>query len=940
MTPERWREIDRVWHAVLSHPEHERAAAVADLCRGDETLRGEVESLLTQLARATAASFGAAAATARGSLLGRHVGPYAVRGLLGAGGMGEVYQAHDATLGRDVALKIIPDPWLADPDRRARFEREARLLASLNHPNIGAIYGVHESDGVRALVLELVEGETLAQLIAEQAQHATPPRGLPIDEVMRIAIQIADALEAAHERGVVHRDLKPANIKITSEARVKVLDFGLARAVSGAGADLAHSPTMTVGGTNIGALLGTAPYMSPEQARGRTVDRSTDIWAFGCVLYEMLSGTPAFTGVDVAEVLANVIKGEPDWRALPADTPPALRVCLTRCLQKDQRQRFHDIADVRLAMEGAFEAAADPLDSNRAARWSHASVTYGGWAMAALALLAAGLGIVPSMRRAAVELPETRLELVTPAADDPLSLAIAPDGRSVVFQARGQRGSQLWLRRFEAAEEQPLAGTENGIMPFWSPDSRSIGFFADNTLKRIDVAGGFVRTLASAPSQRGGAWSEDGTILFAGFRGPLYRVSAEGGAVQAATTLLPDQSGHRWPQFLPDGRRFLLMALGESEARGIYLGNLSDTAVRRVSHRDSAYAFMPPGYVLLARHGALWAQRLEDQFTSVEGQLVPVAARVLVHMEATGFGAFSASSAGAVAYRASGRRTQLVWLDRDGRPAGHAGVPDDTQTVLAHLSSDGRTAGVQRTVDGNTDVWIIDTERSVPRRLTSDPGIDGWPVFAPDGTRVAYVRDGKADVYQMYERSADGTGDETLLLESDGNKNPQDWSPDGRHILYRDADRGNLWALPLSGERKPFELVQAPFVPQGARFSPDGRWVAYAHTETNRAEVYVQPFPGPGSRSQLSAGGGAQPRWRRDGRELFYRAPDNRLMAVSIVSRGAVLEASPPRSLFTLPGAPLDGYEPSPDGQRFLVGIVTSEAAPISIILNWKPPGR
>jgi eukaryotic-like serine/threonine-protein kinase len=940
MTPDRWREIDRVWHAVLSRPEHERAAAVADLCSGDETLRGEVESLLTHVAQATAAGFGAAAATARGSLLGRHLGSYVVRRLLGAGGMGEVYQAHDATLGRDVALKIIPDPWLADPDRRARFEREARLLASLNHPNIGAIYGVHESDGVRVLVLELVEGETLAQLIAEQARHATPPRGLPIGEVMRIAVQMADALEAAHERGVVHRDLKPANIKITSEARVKVLDFGLARAVSGAGAELAHSPTMTVGSTNTGALIGTAPYMSPEQARGRTADRSTDIWAFGCVLYEMLSGTPAFTGDDVAEVLANVIKGEPDWRALPADTPPVLRVCLTRCLQKDLRQRFHDIADVRLAMEGAFEAPAGQLDSNRVTSWSHAGVTYGGWAAAALVMVAGGLGILASVGRVPAELPETRLELVTPPADDPFSLAIAPDGRSVVFQARGQQGSQLWLRRLEAAEAQPLPGTENGIMPFWSPDSRSIGFFADSTLKRIDVAGGGVRALASTPAQRGGAWGEDGTILFAAYVGPLYRVPAEGGAVEAATTLLPGQSGHRWPQFLPGGRRFLLMTLGESDVRGIYLGALSDPTVRRVSDRDSAYEFMPPGYMLLARHGALWARKLDEPSMSGEGPLLPVAARVLVHLEATGFGAFSASSAGAVAYRASGRRTQLVWLDREGRPSSAQGTPDDTQTVLAHLSPDGRTAGVQRVVDGNTDVWLIDTDRGVPRRLTTDPGIDGWPVFAPDGTRVAYVRDGKADVYQMYERAADGTGDETLLLESDGNQNPQDWSPDGRYILYRDADRANLWALPLFGERRPFEVVQVPFVPLGARFSPDGRWVAYALTETGRAEVYVQPFPGPGRKSQVSVGGGTHPRWRRDGRELFYRAPDNRLMAVSIVSRGAIFEAAPPRSLFTLPGAPLDGYEPSPDGQRFLVSLVSSEASPISIILNWKPPGR
>jgi hypothetical protein len=391
MSPEQWDAVDRVWHAVLERPEHERPAALTELCAGDEALRHDVESLLGHLARASAAGFGAAAGAARASLIGRRIGPYAVQTLLGAGGMGEVYQAHDATLGRDVAIKILSEVWPASPERRARFDREALLLASLNHPNIGAIYGVHESDGIRALVLELVDGETLAERIARHATTSLPPRGLPIADVIMIAGQMVEAIEAAHERGIIHRDLKPANIKITADGRVKVLDFGLGRAVGAAGSvsDVADALTTAADATVDGALLGTAAYMSPEQARGRPVDTRTDIWAFGCVVYEMLAGAKAFTGDGLAEVLANVIKGEPDWTALPAQTPPALRLCLRRCLQKDARQRFHHIADVRLAMEDAFEAS--PRGSDSSTRRGHRAmrVVYVGWAATALVAIAA-----------------------------------------------------------------------------------------------------------------------------------------------------------------------------------------------------------------------------------------------------------------------------------------------------------------------------------------------------------------------------------------------------------------------------------------------------------------------------------------------------------------------------------------------------------------------
>jgi len=943
MTPERWAEVNRVWHAVLARPGAERATAIAELCAGDEELRAEVESLLASLAYASAAGFAAAPglATGSGSLVGRQLGPYAVHALLGVGGMGEVYQAHDSTLGRDVALKILPDLWLDDTDRRARFDREARLLASLNHPNIGAIYGVHESDTsgspVKALVLELVGGETLADHIRRRAGQASR-RGLPVEEVTPIAAQIIDALEAAHERGIVHRDLKPGNIKITADGRVKVLDFGLARAVSdGSSPALAHSPTATVA-TQGGVLLGTAAYMSPEQARGRTVDKRTDIWAFGCVLYEMLTGTSAFAGEGVSDVLANVIKEEPDWPALPSDTPPGIRVCVERCLRKDPRQRFHDIADVRLAIEGAFATQTAVRDTSRrrlSPLWASA-----GWVAAALVAVAAGAGIWRTRGTSVADAPETRFEIGTPPTFSAGSVAISPDGRSLVYS--GGYGEKLLLRRFDSQDAQRLAGTEFGWMPFWSPDSQSIAFFARGVLKRIDLAGGFVRTLANAPQSRRGSWNREGTIIFgAGSVGPLYRVPADGGVVQQATDLLPGQTNHRWPHFLPDGRRFFFVSLGSADVRGVYQGSLADRSVRRVTDRESGYAYMPPDYLLFARQGALWARKLNPDYSSTAGDLVPVAPKVFVDPAALGFSAFSASTNGSIAYRSSAGTRQLEWVDRTGRTVATVGSADDTEILLYDLSSDGRTAAITRVVNGNPDVWLVDTDRGVTRRLTTEAGDDGSPVFAPDRSRVLYVADGRDDVYQMRERRSDGAGSVTPVFDSEENKNPQDWSADGRYMSYvsQSPRTGfDVMALPLFGDRKPVDIGRTQFSEGGGRFSPDGRWVAYFSDESGRPEVYIQTFPVPGEKMQVSVGSGLFPHWRSDGRELFFTSLDNQLMAVPIVASGNRMEIGTPRPLFTASGAL--GYEPSPDGQRFLIVRQVSEASPINVILNWKPPGR
>ena len=545
---ERWARIKSVFDAAVACPAGDRPGLLREMCGDDPGLQASVESLLAADAENPSGFAPSVDGGTRGRVFdavadvldartgglsaGDRLGDYEIRGFLGAGGMGRAYRARDLTLGRDVGLKILSGPWLTDPERGVRFDREARVLASLNHPNIGSIYGVIPNDAgattgpsLKALVLELVEGETLAERLARQAVAAPSRPGLPLSEVVDIAGQMIDAIEAAHEHGIVHRDLKPANIKVTPEGRVKVLDFGLARLMSASGERDADPAATAAGVTQNGVLLGTAPYMSPEQARGRTVDKRSDIWSFGCVLYEMLAGAPAFAGDGTADLLANVVTVEPDWGAFPPDAPPALRMCVQRCLQKDLRQRFHDIADVRLAMEGAFEPPASGVTRRRPFAGRYASA---GWAAVALAT-GATLAIVAFPAADPLEPLETRLEIVTPPAADPLSLAISPDGRSVVFQA-GRDVPQLWLRRLDSPDARPIGGTEGARQPFWSPDSRSVGFGAGPVVKRVDLDSGLIRTVANTFSV-GGAWAPDGTILLGSGIGPLHRGRAEGGAL-------------------------------------------------------------------------------------------------------------------------------------------------------------------------------------------------------------------------------------------------------------------------------------------------------------------------------------------------------------------------------------------------------------------------
>jgi Tol biopolymer transport system component len=681
--------------------------------------------------------------------------------------------------------------------------------------------------------------------------------------------------------------------------------------------------------------------MSPEQARGAAVDKRTDIWAFGCVLFEMLTGRTAFGADTVPDTIVRILSHEPDLLALPGHTPQSVVSLLGRCLQKDVNRRLRDIADARFQIEEAVSGASLSVAHASAAPVVRKRGVYAGWIVAALAVAAAAVMAAVAFRRAPVQLPIIRLNFTTPSAPDPLAFAISPDGLSIVYQAQMDGQLRLWLRRFDQEEPRPLAGTDRAERyVWWAPDSRSIAFFADGALKRIDLNGGIVRTIAQGPNPTRGAWNDEGTILFGASAGPLSRVPAEGGAVEPATALLAGQSSHRWPQFLPDGRRFVFLALGMPDVRGIYLGSLDSKNITRILEGEYGIAFMPPSHLLLAYQGALWAQKLTPDSSAVDGPMVPVAAHVLMNVSVNGLAGLSSSARGSIAYRGSAPSKQLVWLDRAGREVSALTAPDDTQWTQLRLSSDERTVAVTRLINGNTDVWVIDAARGTPSRLTFESAVDGEPVVSADGRRIFYATDPKAGLWDIYERSSDGTGSATLVVEAAENENPRDLSPDGRHLLYaKQSPRTDydLWALPLTGDRKPFALAQTPFAEIDAKFSPDGRWIAFDSNETGRREVFVQPFPGPGAKIQVSTAGGRFPRWRRDGRELYYIRQDAVLMSRSIELNGSTPATGPAQPLFAVPLN--EWYEPSRDGQRFLITRTVSEASPITVVLNWKPPG-
>jgi Tol biopolymer transport system component len=707
--------------------------------------------------------------------------------------------------------------------------------------------------------------------------------------------------------------------------------------------------------TQAGMILGTAAYMSPEQARGKAADKRSDLWALGCVMYEMLTGRRAFEGDEVSDTLASVLKSEPDWTRLPVDTPvPALRL-LARCLEKDRRRRLDSAVAARLEIYEALTApergAAAALRAERAVMPAQAKLA---WMVALAAVVAAGVLAIPVLRYVRevppADAPEIRFEINTPPTIDLASLAISPDGQTLVFAATADGRSQLWLRSLDAVSARPLAGTDGGSLPFWSPNNRSIGFFADGKLKRIEVNGGVVQTLSNAPLGLGGAWNQDDLIIFAptGIT-PIFRVPAAGGTPVAITRLeAPRQRTHASPQFLPDGRHFLYDVAGSPDARGVYVSQLDGTDTRRLLDVDGGAVYRSPGSLLFVNQGTLFAQRFDPVRLALTGDPSALAEHITVNAALKA--ALSTSKAGPIVYRAgSGEiKRQFVWMDRSGKEIGKVGDSDSASPNGPSMSPNGRRVALFRTVNGKQDIWLLDVERGVLSRVTSDATVSNYPIWSPDGSSLVFGSNSKGGL-DLYDKPATGAEREKPLLETQQLKTALDWSSDGHLLMYRRLDSEtsyDIWALPLGGDRKPFPVVRTDFDERDGQFSPDGHWVAYQSNSSGRFEIYVQPFPGPGSIERISINGGAQVRWRGDGKEVYYIAPDGRLMAVPIrlATNGQAVEAGSPVPLFaTHVGGARQGigrqqYMVSRDGQKFLMNTVTEDTpSPITVILNWKP---
>jgi len=891
---------------------------------------------------------------------------------IGVGGMGEVYRATDTNLGRDVALKFLPEAFAKNNERMARFRREAQVLALLNHPNIATIYGLEDSNGNCALAMELVEGPTLAERIAGAtvgSGHASPtdkgtPSGvpMPLDETLPIVKQIAEGLEYAHERGIIHRDLKPANVKVRPDGTVKILDFGLAKALeeTPAATSINTSPTISAAATFEGIILGTAAYMSPEQARGKLVDRRCDIWSFGALLFEMLSGKQAFAGEDVSHTLAAVIMAEPDWSMLPGNLPAPLGRLLRRCLTKDSRRRLQAIGEARIAIEDCLAGAADvgaipPAGSSgegqaaplqlwrRALPWALAAVL-------ALALVALVIGNPlrtprPSRR------PVARLTVMLPPIDrvalGPLGhIALAPDGSRLVYVANHSGSTQLYLRSIDRFEATPIPGTEGAESPFFSHDGQAVGFFADGKLKKVSLSGGVPVSLCSAPANRGGSWGLDDTIIFApSVTLGLFRVSAAGGTPKPLT--VPDRKkgeyAHRWPDILPGGRAVLFTAWTGSTFDEARIGVLSlETGEQRILVEGGTYArYVPSGHVVYARAGGLLAVPFDLKRLEVTGSPIPILEGV--SMDPT-FGAaeFSSAADGSLAYVPGGSRVgerTLLWVDRKG--AARALPAPPREYLSPRLSPDGQrlAIAIHGTLNG---LWLYDLGRGTLTRLTAPTNIP-FPVWTPDGKHVTFEA-GPSGTLNLYWMPADGSGAAERLTTSENPQSPGSWSPDGQVFAFSALDPTtgwDIWELNLEGDRKPRPFLQTPSNEYGPMFSPDGRWLVYGSDESGRREVYVRPFPGPGGKVQISTEGGVQPVWARNGRELFYRDGD-KMMATAVETK-PVFAAAKPKVLFEghyeTGVFPFESdYDVSPDGQRFLM-IKASEqesgATQLNVVLNW-----
>jgi Tol biopolymer transport system component len=946
MGPERMQQIEALFHAALERHAAERSAFLAAACGTDEALRRDVESLLQHLTAADVlltspmAEAGASIQIDNDehSLVGRHVGVYEVLARLGAGGMGEVYRARDPRLHRDVAIKVLPQAFMADGERRSRFESEARLLAALNHPNIGAIYGVEDADGVRSLVLELVEGLTLAERLAGGA--------LPIEEALRVARQLADALEAAHDKGIVHRDLKPANIKITQSGTVKVLDFGIAKAVLGAGPQ--PDPSTWMGRTRHGVILGTAAYMSPEQARGIPVDKRTDIWAFGCVLYEMLTGREAFAGATVSDTLAAVLGGEPDWNGLPAATPASLRRLLHRCLRKDAARRLADMADARLEIEDALDPV---IEEDRPAGPTAKHDARAVLAVATgLLVIAIGGAVVWSMLRARRQIPQpaARFQVGLSPGDrisgfDHAAISLSRDGSKLVYVgAKGDR-QQLSVQSFDRWSSVALAGTDNAYSPFFSPDAQWIGFYADGQLKKVSINGGAPIALAVADSF-GASWRSNGSIIFArDFGSGLWEVSSAGGIARQVSRVdaTHGEVGHHWPFVLPGGKAVLFAIAHKTGHRfdesQIVVQSLETGERRALVEGGTSPRYVTTGHLLFLRGSTMMALPFDVEHLTASGVAVPVVDNVAEAVN--GAAELTASDNGTLAYLPTERyRSTLAIVDRQGVPQRLA-LPVHT-FASPRVSPDGSRIAVQ-TIGINCDIWIDDLARGTLSRLTFE-GDNHFPIWTPDGQRVVFDRAGDG----LFEKSATGAAAEERLTASSHGQRAASWSPDGRVLMFTDADvpqgaaapGGDIWSL-AQGSNRPQLFLKARFNEVAPQLSPDGQHVAYESSESGQSEIYVRPFPTDGPKLQISTEGGHEPLWASNGRELFYRTGDK--IMVSEIRVGPPFTAGNPHVLFEEPDYPFHGfgtYDVMPDGKHFVFvenGGRHDGSADLRVILNW-----
>ena len=884
---------------------------------------------------------------------GTYLGPYEILAALGAGGMGEVYRARDTTLGRDVAVKVLPAAFTQDAERLGRFEREARLLASLNHPNIGAIYGVEDvpatgsgPGAVRALVLELVEGEGLDDRIRPGAANRKAGAGLPVADALAIARQIAEALDAAHERGIVHRDLKPANIRITPDGVVKVLDFGLAKASIGAdrAEDMANSPT-AIGPTASGVVLGTAPYMSPEQARGKAMDKRTDIWAFGCVLYEMLTGRRAFSGETTSDTIAAILEREPEWHTLPTTTPPHIVRLLKRCLEKDPKQRLRDIGDARIELDAT--GVAPSVAPSAPTSWSRVAIPVLAVAVAGALAAAAWLRLRPPSDRPhvvqfTIAAPEETL--LNPSAPVP-----SPDGTQIAFAARSTAGRRsLWIREMRSAGVREVAGTEEVLgIPFWSPDGRWLGFFAQGRLKKVNLSGGPALTICPINNNLGATWGPDNVIIVAPVnRGVLHKVSAAGGTPEPITELNAGrrENSHRSPFFLPDGRHFLFTARSDvRENNLIYVGSLDSKDLKPLIAAQSNVAYAR-GYLLFAREGTLMAQRFDPSALSLSGEAFAVVSSVR-HNTPSSVAAFGVSLDGTVLAYQAGVRTpaNLTWFDRAGQTVGTIGQENNFDDV--RLSPDGKLAAVviPDPDSGNRDIWLMDLRGGALTRFTTNPANDWHMAWSPDSRRLAFAtdRNGRSSVYI---KAIDGSDEELLIHLPDRGVFPKDWSQDGTVLtLSIDSPAGvsSLAAMKLVGDRTPFPVGSGSSERENeAMLTRDGRWVAFTSRQSGSDEVYVGPFP-KGGRRRVSSASGLQPRWKADGSELYYITLDGAIMGVPVRGRDPIEPGTPVRLFQPCVRLGLTvgsySYDATPDGSRFLAicDSPSSNPSAITVSVDW-----